>query len=491
MMMKRWLRTEALLLALCLLACAFFLPGAAAMETGDEIFRTADGGTVSLSELLEDRKMVLITVFATWCGQCRVDFPVLQTVYEAWKDEAAVVAVSGDRTDTGETLREYAVSMGLTFPFVAGGDSSLPDELRVTAYPTTFVIDRFGQVALRLVGALPDSAALARLFSSFCSEDYTGSVFPEGLPSAAAQAAGGTDGRLTDCLTQTAGVSFSSGGRSWEWPFVPDEAGYAVSTNGGEAGSSSVLYARVNAAEDRVLSWQFSVSSEPLYDALTVQLDGETVRVYSGETGTRTDALFLTAGAHEIIFSYQKDGFGDEGDDRAAVGSFSLLGGQDAQTALAALPVHPWAETASLAAVNEGTREFSVSDPQGMLARVYGPVRVFVTAGETAALKMTLGKETDPWAACVLFSDGREPVPALSCEAEDGYLLKAPVNPEESFMQASVCEIYPNAQRTLCSALIFPDSETMEAFFAYLNGAYGADITWREELPSADAEENP
>ena len=58
-------------------------------------------------------------------------------------------------------------------------------------------------------------------------------------------------------------------------------------------------------------------------------------------------------------------------------------------------------------------------------------------------------------------------------------------------MQASVCEIYPNAQRTLCSALIFPDSETMEAFFAYLNGAYGADITWREGLPSAGTEENP
>ena len=85
-------------------------------ETIEDFTVTALGGqTVTLSELLKEKDMVLLNLWATWCGPCEAEFPAMEAAYEQYQDKVAVVALSTEPEDTEEILAEYAASHGMTF----------------------------------------------------------------------------------------------------------------------------------------------------------------------------------------------------------------------------------------------------------------------------------------------------------------------------------------------------------------------------------------
>lgn len=71
----------------------------------DFAFEDKEGNTVRLSDFLG--KYVLIDVWATWCGPCKQQFPFMQKLEEAFKDEDIVfLSLSIDILDDKETWRE-------------------------------------------------------------------------------------------------------------------------------------------------------------------------------------------------------------------------------------------------------------------------------------------------------------------------------------------------------------------------------------------------
>ena len=62
---------------------------AVSYQMGDKIqdftVTTFDGKTVTLSEVLKEKDMVLINIWATWCGPCRTEIPHLKKLEEALK----------------------------------------------------------------------------------------------------------------------------------------------------------------------------------------------------------------------------------------------------------------------------------------------------------------------------------------------------------------------------------------------------------------------
>ena len=141
----------------------------------DFTVRTVDGGTFTLSEALKDHELVLINLFATWCGPCAMEFPYLQEAWSQNEDRVAVIALSVESEDTEEVLRAYAEERELTFPI--GREEGTDLRRFVTeGIPTTVLVDRTGKVAAVEIGAKTSTGEFLKLFDGFSGEDYDPSV---------------------------------------------------------------------------------------------------------------------------------------------------------------------------------------------------------------------------------------------------------------------------------------------------------------------------
>ena len=72
----------------------------------DFTVETIDGGTFTLSQALQDHELVLVNLWATWCGPCAYEFPFLQTAWEQNQDKVAVIALSVEPDDT-QLIKNY------------------------------------------------------------------------------------------------------------------------------------------------------------------------------------------------------------------------------------------------------------------------------------------------------------------------------------------------------------------------------------------------
>lgn len=131
-----------------------------------------DGTTATLSEILKEKDLVVLNIFASWCGPCEKEFPDMETVYQANRDRMEIISVSGDPDDTMEMISDYKASHGLSFPMGLAGDAL--GFLTVTGFPTSIFIDRNGEVGFIKVGAFLVQGDFEGKVNTFLSADYDG-----------------------------------------------------------------------------------------------------------------------------------------------------------------------------------------------------------------------------------------------------------------------------------------------------------------------------
>lgn len=130
----------------------------------------ADGKEYKLSDLLNEKKAVVLNFWFINCGPCRSEFPFLQQAYEKYRDSVEVIAVN-PYDGTESSVASYKNELGLSFP-VTVGDSAWSKAFNISAFPTTVVIDRFGTVAMIHRGSFADYESVDSIFGYFTSEDY-------------------------------------------------------------------------------------------------------------------------------------------------------------------------------------------------------------------------------------------------------------------------------------------------------------------------------
>ena len=138
------------ILARLLLLAAFVLAPTAALAAGgigqpapDFTLKRLDGKNVRLAELRGD--VVMINFWATWCGPCRQEMPLLDKLYANYKDLGFVllgVNVEADAKAMGKYLKDVPVS----FPILSDSSNSVAKLYGVAGMPSTVLVDRDGKV---------------------------------------------------------------------------------------------------------------------------------------------------------------------------------------------------------------------------------------------------------------------------------------------------------------------------------------------------------
>ena len=111
-------------------------------HVGDKIddftVTTYDGKEVSLYKVLEEKDMVLLNLWATYCIPCGNEFPAMQEAYAQYQDKVEIIALSTDPSDSDEVLAEYVQKKGMTFP-VTRDTIGLQKRIHANGIPVSIV----------------------------------------------------------------------------------------------------------------------------------------------------------------------------------------------------------------------------------------------------------------------------------------------------------------------------------------------------------------
>lgn len=93
--------------------------------------------------------VALVNFWATWCPPCIAELPSMQELYDIYGDDVDFYFVSLEST---ETLQKFVAKKGYQIPIYMP-KAQLPEALKTTTFPTTYLISKKGEIVIDKVGA--------------------------------------------------------------------------------------------------------------------------------------------------------------------------------------------------------------------------------------------------------------------------------------------------------------------------------------------------
>ena len=109
------------------------------------------GNPVSLSDY--QGQVVLVNNWATWCPPCRQEMPILDAYFRDHRHQDFVI-VAIDAGDAADLVADFANRYGMSFPVWVDPSSSALNSFRNNYLPSSYLIDKEGQVVMVWSGAV-------------------------------------------------------------------------------------------------------------------------------------------------------------------------------------------------------------------------------------------------------------------------------------------------------------------------------------------------
>jgi len=111
------------------------------------------GSTVSLNDL--KGKPVVINFWATWCGPCTIEMPLLEKYAREYPEEVVILGVNS--AEEKDVVEKFINDQEITFPILLDRDGSVSDLYLVRNFPVTFFIDKEGVLRAQHTGLLSET----------------------------------------------------------------------------------------------------------------------------------------------------------------------------------------------------------------------------------------------------------------------------------------------------------------------------------------------
>ncbi|MES9859751.1 MAG: TlpA disulfide reductase family protein [Candidatus Thiodiazotropha sp. LLP2] len=118
----------------------------------DFTLKSRTGENIKLSELRGN--VVMVNFWASWCGPCRQEMPILQQLYDRYQDMGFVLL--GVNVDEESALADKMLKdIPVNFPVLYDNENSVSKQYQVKAMPSTFMVDRDGKIRFLHKGYKP------------------------------------------------------------------------------------------------------------------------------------------------------------------------------------------------------------------------------------------------------------------------------------------------------------------------------------------------
>jgi peroxiredoxin len=109
----------------------------------DFALKSSTGENLRLSEYRGD--VVMINFWATWCGPCRQEMPLLDELYTRYQRVGFNLLGVNIDDDSGKAMAMIE-ELGVNFPVLFDSRKEVSKMYQVGAMPVTVIVDRAGQV---------------------------------------------------------------------------------------------------------------------------------------------------------------------------------------------------------------------------------------------------------------------------------------------------------------------------------------------------------
>lgn len=107
-----------------------------------------DGSTSTVADY--KGKVLLLNMWATWCGPCRAEMPALVKMQDEHRDKGfEIIGLNTDDGDTKEMIEKFAKEMNLNYKLVWAPTEQQAALLKISNFdgiPQSFVVDRDGKL---------------------------------------------------------------------------------------------------------------------------------------------------------------------------------------------------------------------------------------------------------------------------------------------------------------------------------------------------------
>ena len=110
---------------------------------GDFTITDVDGNTYQLSQLLNQKKLVILNFWYYTCVPCKAEFPYFNSVYQKYSNNIEILGLN--HFDTESKIKQLRTEMNLTFP-LATEHLGMQQGFGIQSYPVTVFIGSNGKI---------------------------------------------------------------------------------------------------------------------------------------------------------------------------------------------------------------------------------------------------------------------------------------------------------------------------------------------------------
>lgn len=113
--------------------------------------RDLNGNEVSLSDF--KGKKVFLNFWASWCPPCKAEMPDIEKLYQETKNSDLVILAVNLGEDS-KTVKSFISKNNYNFKVLLDSDQEVAIKYNITSIPTSFFIDKNGNIVSKRIGAM-------------------------------------------------------------------------------------------------------------------------------------------------------------------------------------------------------------------------------------------------------------------------------------------------------------------------------------------------